>query len=352
MNAPRILVVRTDRMGDVILSTPVLRALRQAFPNGYLGTMIRPEHRELVERHPDLDTLILYDKKGSERGFWGNLRFIRRLRSYRFDTAVILHSTDRVILLSWLAGIRRRIGYARRLGWGLTDRLPYVKRYGDRHEAQYNLDLLRFLGIESKEPALKVAVEPTRENRITEFLHQAGFNGDVSLMALHPGASCPSKRWPPDRFAFIADRLIDRYRAKIVVVTGPEEISTGQEVIRRMRHPAQAALGTFSLGELAWLLQKSRCLISNDSGPVHLASAVGTPVVAIFGRWGGGLSPTRWGPTGPNDLVLHHDVGCRPCLAHRCPIGFVCLKAVSVEEVLAAVEQVVGLRDSVESRSW
>ena len=131
-----------------------------------------------------------------------------------------------------------------------------------------------------------------------------------------------------------------RHGAKILVVTGPEEKEHGWAVLQRMRTPAIPAFGKFSLGELGGVFRRARCLVSNDSGPVHLACAVGTPVVSIFGRWGGGLSPTRWGPRGPRSVCLHHDVGCRPCLAHRCPIGFVCLEAVTEEEVIAAVEHV------------
>ena len=137
--------------------------------------------------------------------------------------------------------------------------------------------------------------------------------------------------------------MVERYGAEVLVVTGPEEISFGEEMIRRMKHPVLKALGTLSLGELAALFRRVKCLVSNDSGPVHISCAVGTPVVSIFGRWGGGLSPTRWGPTEPRSVAIHHDVGCRPCLAHNCPIGFVCLESVSVEEVFAAVENAAGL---------
>ena len=159
-------------------------------------------------------------------------------------------------------------------------------------------------------------------------------------MVLHPGASCPSKRWSVERFAAVADRLAQRPGVKILVLTGPDEIATGQAVLHRMRQPAIPAMGLIRIGELPALFRKTACLISNDSGPVHVAAAVGTPVVAIFGRWGSGLSPTRWGPLGEKSLYLHRDVGCRPCLAHRCPIGFVCLEAITVEEVLAAAEHV------------
>lgn len=162
-------------------------------------------------------------------------------------------------------------------------------------------------------------------------------------MVLHPGASCPSKRWPAERFAQVGDHLAERHRARVIILTGPGEEEHGRSVTGRMRRPAIGAFGVFGLGEAACLLKKARLLISNDSGPVHLACAVGTPVVSIFGRCGGGLSPTRWGPTGAASLVLHRDIGCRPCLAHRCTIGFICLEAVSVDEAIAAAEHLSGL---------
>lgn len=352
-SSPRILIVRTDRIGDVVLSTPVIRVLRAAFPRAYLGMMVRPEHRELVEGNPDLNAVILYDKKGPQGSWVGTLRFARRLREQRFDTAVILHSTNRVILVSWLAGIRRRVGYARRMGWLLTHRLPYVKREGQRHELEYNLDLLRLIGVSplvgrsgakpmgsggDGGPALFVPARPEHSSRVEQVLRQRGVEEGAALVVLHPGASCPSKRWPAERFAQVGDHLAARSGATVAVLTGAGEEEHGRAVLRHMRQPAIDLLGAFGLGETASLLRRARLLVSNDSGPVHLACAVGTPVVSIFGRWGGGLSPTRWGPTGRDSVVLHHDIGCRPCLAHRCTIGFKCLEAVTVEEVTAAAD--------------
>ncbi|MDO8730203.1 MAG: glycosyltransferase family 9 protein [Candidatus Omnitrophota bacterium] len=342
---PRILIIRTDRIGDVVLSTPVIRALRKATPHAYIGMMVRPEHRELVEGNPALNTVILYDKNGTEKGWAGNLRFARKLREHRFDTAVILHSTNRVILVSWLAGIRKRIGYARRLGWLLTDKIPYIKKEGNRHELDYNLELLRLIGIDPSAGSgqggreLFVPVTPAQEIKVAAFLKAQGIDG-APFFVLHPGASCPSKRWPAKHFAAVGDELAKKPGTHVVVLTGPGEERHGQAVIAAMKQKAVPALGVLSLGETACLLKKARCLVSNDSGPVHLGSAVGTPVVSIFGRWGGGLSPARWGPTGPRSVALHHDIGCRPCLAHQCTIGFACLETVMEEEVLAAVEHV------------
>ena len=339
---PRILIIRTDRIGDVVLSTPVIRALRDAYPHSYLGMMVRPEHRELVEGNPALNAVILYDKNGAEKGWLGNLRFAWKLREHRFDTAVILHSTNRVILVAWLAGIRRRVGYTRRLGGLLTDKIPYIKKEGNRHELEYNLELLRLIGIEPKAGGLFVPTTPAQEARVAVFLKERGIFGQP-FVALHPGASCPSKCWPARHFAAVGDDLARRYGLQVVVLSGPGEERHGRAVIAAMKRKAVPALGVLSLGETACLLKKARCLVSNDSGPVHLGTAVGAPVVSIFGRWGGGLSPARWGPTGPRSAALHHDIGCRPCLAHDCTIGFACLETVTEEEVLATVEHVAGL---------
>jgi len=343
VSTPRILIIRTDRIGDVILSTPVIRALRQALPEAHIGMMVRPEHRELVEGNADLNEVLLYDKRGREKSIWGSLKFARRLKTHCFDTALILHSTNRVILVSWLAGIPRRVGYARRLPWLLTHAVPYIKREGIRHELEYNLDLLRLIDVEAREQALSVPARKEQEETVGRFLRECDFREDRPLVVLHPGASCPSKRWPAERFAELADQLISQFGVAVALVTGPDQIVQGQAVAREMKHPAIQALGTLSLGEVACLLKKARCLISNDSGPVHLAAAVGTPAAVIFGRWGGGLSPTRWGPIGPHNAVLHKDVGCRPCTAHRCSIGFICLEAISVQEVLAAAQRIGAL---------
>lgn len=342
--SPRILIVRTDRIGDLILSTPIIRALRRAYPGAYLGLMAAAPQAELVEGHPDLDAVFRYDKRGAQRGVRGALRFIGRLRAHRFDTALILHSTQRVLLTAWAAGIPRRVGYARRLPFLLTDSLPYLKPRGERHELVYNLELLRLIGLDLKgdfaedsKRDLWVQAGPEHARKADSLLRAAGVDPNRrTLVVLHPGASCPSKRWPVERFAALGDVLSERFGAEVAVISGPDGIPQAEEVLSRMRRPAVPLPGRLSLPETAALLKRARCLVSNDSGPVHLACAVGTPVVAIFGRWEPGLGPVRWGPTGAGSVVLHRDVGCRPCLAHRCPIGFVCLEAISVEEVLSA----------------
>ncbi len=340
---PRILLVRTDRMGDLILSTPAIRAVRAAYPHAHVALMVQPAMRLLVEGHPSLDEVITLDKDGRHRGWAGTLALARELRARRFDLAIILHTTTRVVLLTWLAGVPRRVGYARRLGWLLTRRRSYEKRFGERHELDYTLDLVRLAGIPAKDRTLEIAWAAAGQAPVEAWLAREGVRPEEPLIVLHPGASCRSKRWPAERFAAVADRLpAARPRApRIAVVVGPGDATLAHTVQQSAKTPLLIPPAPFTLAELPWLLRRARCLISNDSGPVHLACAAGTPVVAIFGRWGGGLSPTRWGPTGARSAVLHHDVGCRPCLAHNCRIGFVCLETVTVEEVVAATERLI-----------
>ena len=335
----RILIVRTDRIGDLVLSTPAIRAARAAFPQGYVALMVQPATRPLVEGHPALDEVITFDKVGAHHGWSGMRRLASDLRAKRFDLALILHSTNRVILLTWLAGIPRRIGYARRLGWLLTQRLPYLKRLGERHELDYTLDLVRLAGIPAEDRTLEIAWQPDGEGAVATWLARAGVTPNDRLIVLHPGASCPSKRWPAERFAEVADHVATD-GTRVAVIVGPGDEPLAEAVRQQASTPVLVPPSPLSLAELPWLLKRAHCLVSNDSGPVHVACAVGTPVVAIFGRWGGGLSPTRWGPAGPRSAVVHHDVGCRPCLAHRCQIGFLCLQVVTVDEVVEAVKQV------------
>lgn len=338
--ALRVLIVRTDRIGDLILSTPAIRAVRAAYPAGYVAMLVASATRPLVEGHPALDEVITLDKAGEHRTWTGMRRLAGALRARRFDLAVVLHTTTRTVLLTWWAGIPRRVGYARRLPWLLTQRLPYAKRFGERHELDYTLDVVRAAGIPASDRTLEIAWQPEGQRPVEQWLALAGVAPSDRVILLHPGASCRSKRWPAARFAAVADRLAGD-ATKVVVITGPGDPSLAAEVQRHAAAPVLVPPQPFTLGQLPWLMRRAALLVSNDSGPVHLAGAVETPVVAIFGRWGGGLSPTRWGPTGPRRAVLHHDVGCRPCLAHRCRISFICLDEVTVEEAVAAAQRLL-----------
>jgi ADP-heptose:LPS heptosyltransferase len=179
------------------------------------------------------------------------------------------------------------------------------------------------------------------EDWTRELFKEEGITGQDRLLAIHPGASCPSKIWPQERFAEVADKLAEEHGFKVLVVAGPKDIGIAHNVIKLMKHPVIDLAGKTSLSQLASVLKRCRLFISNDSGPVHIASAIGTPVVAIFGRSQKGLSPKRWGPSGEKDRILHQSVGCIECLAHNCRKEFACLKAVTPEAVIDAAGSIL-----------
>ncbi|MBI2495798.1 MAG: lipopolysaccharide heptosyltransferase II [Candidatus Omnitrophica bacterium] len=337
----RILVMRLDRLGDVILSTPVLQALRRKFPHAFIAMMVRPACREAVEGHPDLNEVIVYEKEGRHRSILGTVRFARELRRSGFDTALVLHPSNRSHWIPWLAGIPTRIGYDRKSAWLLTHRVPHQKQEGKKHEALYTLELLQVFGMTPELSRPRLSIPPAALHRVEALLAEASVAPTDSLVAIHPSASCVSKRWMPERFAQVADRLIAERNVRVCLVAGEADALPARQVAQAMRHPALNLAGRLSVGELAALLRRCACLVSNDSGPVHVAAAVGTPVVDIFGRNQRGLSPLRWGPLGDGHVVLHKEVGCVTCLAHNCDIGFLCLTSLSVEEVYQAAVSVL-----------
>jgi len=330
-----------DRIGDVVLSTPVIKAVRDAYPESHIAMMVRPPSRDIVEANPYLDEVIVYDRSGGEKSLAGNIRFVKRLKDERFDLAVILHPTQRTHLIAACAGIPVRVGYDKKYGFLLTKRIPHAKQFGLKHEIDYTLDILRYIGIEPADRTLCMPISGSSERRIKGLFNASGIKDIDTVFAINPGASCPSKRWKAENFAKVAGSLIDKHGAKIVIVSGWDDRAFGNRVASLLGNRCLDLSGKTSVADLASVLKRARLFISNDSGPVHIACAVGTPVVAIFGRSDRGLSPERWGPSGPRDIVVHKDVGCGVCLAHNCTTGFKCLEAVTVEDVCQAAERIL-----------
>ncbi|MDP2928048.1 MAG: lipopolysaccharide heptosyltransferase II [Candidatus Omnitrophota bacterium] len=340
----RILIVRTDRLGDVLLSTPVIKALRQKFPQGYISMMVSPYTKDVLDGNPALDEIIAFDKDAKDKCWLATLKFAGLLRKKKFDLAIVLHPTTRMHLLTFLAGIPKRLGYDRKFGFLLTDRIKHTKQYGQKHESEYALDLIRYLGIQPQDKTLFMPIKQESEKWVDVLFSQAGIRDSDKLLVIHPTASCHSRIWPGERFAEVADKLAQKYGFKVVIISGPKDMQKAQEVIKNMRIKALNLAGKTSISQLASLLRRCQLFISTDSGPMHMASALGVPVITIFGRSQAGLSPQRWGPLGEKNRILHKTVGCTICLAHNCQKDFACLKATSVEDVLRAAESILKSR--------
>jgi heptosyltransferase-2 len=335
----RIMIARTDKIGDLVLSTPVLKAVRQAYPKSYIAAVVRPYAADVIKDNPYIDELIPYDKEG-ESVLW-DLKFVMKLRSKKFDVAILLHPKNRTHIIAFLAGIPHRVGYNKKLGILLTKKIPHLKQYGLKHEIDYTLDILKYIGINPKDKSLYVAKDIIAEHKIDGIFKYSGITPKDTVIVLHPGASCPSKRWSTARFAEIADKLADKFLAKIVIIAGPHDKGYGDQVAAAMRAGNLNLSGKTVVSEIVSVLRRSKLFISNDSGPVHIACAVGTPTISIFGRSDRGLSPERWKPVGPKDVYLHKDVGCRTCLSHNCKKGFACIQAVTADDVYSAANKIL-----------
>ncbi len=335
---PRILITRSDRIGDLVLSTPVFSALRRQFPGAHLAALTFTENRQILEGNPSLNEVILYDKKGAQKHFFGSWKLAREIAKMKFDVVIHLHATNRMHLLTWMAGIPVRIGWDRRAAWALTHSFPDIKKEGKKHEAEYNFDLLEPLGVKCPEKMELYFPVPAKAKHVAgNRLTAHGVFSGIPLVVLSPGASCPSKRWPAERFAEVADAINASRPAAFAAVGSSADKPLIEKIQKHAKVKVRDFSGEFDLSALAAFFQLSSLVISNDSGPVHIAAAVGTPVVSIFGRRQPGLSPTRWRPLGPQSSFVWKDVGCDPCLAHECQIHFLCLDAVSVEDVLKKI---------------
>lgn len=331
----KILVIRTDRIGDVLLSTPVLFNLRKAFPQAHLAIMVTPYARDIVYGNPNINEVIIYDKRGLHKGWFATIEFAIAVAKKRFDLALVLHPTNRAHIVSFLAGIKHRIGYDKKFSFLLTYKLPDNKFKGKKHERDYALDLLIHLGLDVEKVMPFMPIRQDSEVQVERLFKVEGI--DVSrdkLVAIHPGASCPSKRWPIDYFAKTARTLIKEKTVKIAIIGASENAQTARRLAGLIDSSSVIDFtGRTSVSQLASVLKRSNLFISNDSGPVHIASSLNTPVIAIFGRNQRGLSPKRWGPLGQRDRIVYKDVGCQLCLAHNCNKDFLCLKSIKPEEI-------------------
>lgn len=381
MNTPvttasqRILVVTLADLGDALLTTPALQELRRAHPLARITVLTTPTGRAALERLPCYDELIVFDKQRfndprallrpdrlrAALGLW------RRLRA-RYDACVILHhlttrfGTLKYAALAAASGAKRRYGLDNGRGWFLTDRVR-DDGFGARHQAEYWLAVVRLLhGPCGAAPPLPSFQTTEAAERYATALHESW--GGRPTIAIHPGAGAfaPARRWPPPRWAALADALIeDGYT--IVLIGGPEEADLRRSVLAAMTHADRVIDlgGRTTLPELAAVLRRCILMIGNDSGLTHLAGSVGAPVVGVFGP----TDPRAWGPYGgdswtayaasPNGVellrsgahcALKATIACSPCIyrGHRlgtpagCP-DRTCLQRITVAQVLAVVRR-------------
>jgi heptosyltransferase-2 len=302
MDIKRILLIRTDRFGEFILNTPIIRAIKEKLPLGYLCIMVNPSVREIAEGNPYINEIMIYDEKRMH-GFFKSLKLIFEIKKKKFDLVIILNPKKKFNVITFLTGIPVRLGYNRKWGFLLTHKIEDRKSSGQKHEVEYNLDLVRRIGIDTQDKSLFISVDKEDEQFIDSLLKDLGIINTDLLIALHPWTSDPVKQWSIEDFSRLAQRLSKELSCKVIIIGGKEEIDKSINFCQG--NPDLINLtGKLTLRLSAALLNKCRLLISNDSGPVHLACAVGTPVIALFRSDIAGKSARRWGPWGEEHIVI------------------------------------------------
>ena len=334
----KILIRATNWAGDAIMALPALRAIRERFPDAKISILAQPYVADLYRGQKICDELISYDRKGPHAGLSGRERLAKELRAQRFDVALLLQNAFDAAWLAWRAGIPERIGYARDgRSLLLTKKIP-VPKPGEipEHEQFYYLELLRRAGwINSLPSESFVTLNVSEEGRCQaeETLSFAGARPMALRIAIGAGASYGSaKCWPPERFADFVNRFRVHTDADVILFGTAAEQQVSDAIAAGIRGPSISLVGKTAIAALPALLSRCQLFVGNDSGAMHVAAAVGLPVVAIFGP----TDPHGTAPITPRCTVVQEKPYCSPCFLRCCPIDHRCMASVRPEAVEAA----------------
>lgn len=351
-NAGKIMVRVPNWIGDAIISLPALETLRARYPSAEIILVAKPWVSELYMYNPASSRQIVYNSNEEHGGFSGFNKLVQTLRGENFDAAILFQNAFHAAWMAWRAGIPTRIGYGRDGRSGLlTHAVEPPPRTAYGHEAYYYLQLLFRAGLIAKpEPwnpleKARLTVTAAEKTWATNRLYSLGLGGRRFLAGLNPGASYgPAKRWPAERFAALGDRLIGALNADVLIFGSSAERPLAESVAMAMKHTPTIVAGDTTLRQFLALLGQCQLVVTNDSGPMHLAAALGLPVVSIFGS----TDERATGPMSSRARVISHRVDCSPCGLRECPIDFRCMNGVTIENVYHAALEAVKASESQE----
>ena len=330
-----ILIIKLRYIGDVLLATPTVRAIKAARPDVRVTMLVNRGTEDVLSGNPDVDEIMVLDK-GS---LAAQSRLIAELRGRQFDTVIDLTDGDRSAFLTRISGAPVRIGFNDEHRWRgryyteVVQPVPAV-----RHRIERDLESLKPMNIqaESKVPQLWLTQEEMKN--ADQLLDELGIQRSQSMMILQPGARYWFKAWPPERFAELADYLTFQWGSQVLIGGSDQDIEIAQKIQQMAKKNPIIIAGRTTIRQFAAVAKKSALFVGSDSGAMHLASAVGTPVVALFGP----SNPREWGPRGGPVEVLYKEIDCRPCFHPTCKRGEEnCMRLIAVHEVIAAAERLL-----------
>jgi heptosyltransferase I len=350
MDGKRILILRLSAAGDVIRTLPAVRALKEHSPAAYVAWVTEEASRLLLESQPEVDDVILFPRKRWSKGIrsvrevWRTIgeviQFIVALRRQRFDITFDFHGILKSGLLSFLSGAPERIGFDRKSskeGNFLFSNIRVRLRREKTSRYQRNLALLEGIGLKGKSFNAGLTIPPEDREVVESFFRSLPVSVRKPLIAIHPGTSPKTfyKRWMADRYSELADRFIRDLGASVIFTWGPDELDWVEGIRKGMEKPSILGPRTGSLTQLGEVLRRCNLYVGGDTGPMHVASSMGIPVIAIFGP----TDPVENEPFGEHRKV-RKEVGCNPCRKKSCR-ELACLKAVTVDDVFEAAKEIL-----------
>jgi heptosyltransferase-2 len=336
----RIMIRATNWVGDAIMALPALRAIRQRHPDAHISIVARPYVADILRDQQICDDLIPYDPNSDHRGWTGREKLAADLRASKFDVALLLQNAFDAAWLAWRAQIPQRIGYARDARSLLLTKSIPVPKPGEipPHEKFYYLELLRRAGWLDQlpnEPHTTLRVSDVARQRAAQILLEAGSRPHATRIAVGAGASYGSaKCWPPDRFAKALNSLLSQSDADIILFGTPSELPVSASIASELQRAPINLTGKTSIADLPALLSQCHLFLGNDSGAMHVAAAVGLPVVAVFGP----TDPHGTAPVTPRLTIVQQKPYCSPCFLRRCPTDHRCMTAVTPAMVESALQ--------------
>lgn len=341
LTTKKILVMRYRFIGDTVLTVPFLRNLRRAEPDAFIAWMVAPGSSDVVRGIPYVDRMITWDpvtmhadSRGTHRTLSSKLAFIRELRAQRFDKVYVLKRSLSSAVIAWLTGAPKRIGFdTEGRGILLTTRVPYRH---DRHEVENFLDVLRADGVTVQDDYLEIWTTREEEQKAARVLADAGVGVSEKVVAIHPFSADPHRSWPMENFSALASRLNKEGGFRPIVLGGARDVGPFRPMRQMFGEETVDMVNRCTLRETIALLKRCALFVGNDSGIMHLAAAVGVPLVALFGP----QSPVKFGPWGGHARVIYKGLECSPCRQKfftECEPSArmrpACMEAIGVEEV-------------------
>jgi len=329
-----ILIRGPNWVGDAVLAIPAIKAVRQHFQEAEITVLVRPWVAGLYTSAPFVDQLWS-EPKPAGLSDWA--RMARAIRARAFDLALLLPNSFESALMMYLAGVPQRVGYATDgRSWMLTN---HTRPSGERrHQVHYYLDLVKILSAGTIQPSIEINATAEERAAARKLLQDEGIPSNARFLALNPGAAYGSaKRWYPDRFARVADTLAAEFGLHVALIGSESERLIAKEISEQTASKTAVLNGKTSLETLIGVLAESSLMVTNDSGPMHVAAALGIPTVAVFGS----TDERVTGPYGPRTRIVKQAVECSPCLLRDCPIDHRCMDRVTVEHVCRTARELI-----------